>query len=113
MRTGAVRIDEVVRRAKRGDPAAEAALEATGRWIGRGLALVVSAFNPGRIYVGGEISAAWEILERPIRVALAEGAITPQAGAIPVVPDGNPAEHRLQGAVALVNAPLFAALAVG
>jgi predicted NBD/HSP70 family sugar kinase len=85
----------------------------TGRHIGKGLALVVNAFNPGRIYVGGEITASWELLEGPIREALAASTITDRARATPVVPDSAPAEYRLRGAVALVTAPGYAALAVG
>lgn len=106
-------IDEVVRRARGGEPAAVSALVETGRHIGKGLAVVVNAFNPGRIYVGGEITAVWEFLEGPIRDALAEGTITDRARSTPIVPDSSPAEYRLLGAVALVTAPGFAALAVG
>lgn len=106
-------IDEVVRRARRGEPAAVAALTDTARYIGRGLSIVVSAFNPGRIFLGGELGAAWDIIEQPIREAIAAGAVTPAAGAVPVVPDGSPGKQRLKGAVALVNAPSFAALSVG
>jgi predicted NBD/HSP70 family sugar kinase len=103
----------VVRRARGGEPAAVSALVETGQHIGKGLALVVNAFNPGRVYVGGEITAVWELLEGPIREALAESTITDRARATPVVPDSAPAEYRLRGAVALVTAPGYAALAVG
>jgi len=106
-------IDEVVRRARGGEPAAVSALVETGQHIGKGLALVVNAFNPGRVYVGGEITAVWELLEGPIRDALGASTITDRARATPVVPDSSPAEYRLRGAVALVTAPGYAALAVG
>jgi predicted NBD/HSP70 family sugar kinase len=106
-------ISDVVRRAKSGEPAAVSALVETGKHIGRGLAVVVSAFNPGRIYVGGEITEVWEFLEAPIREAVAAGSITERARATPIVADGNPAEYRLLGAVALVTAPGYAALPVG
>ncbi|HEX7979167.1 MAG TPA: ROK family transcriptional regulator [Gemmatimonadaceae bacterium] len=106
-------IDEVVRRARGGEPAAVSALVETGQHIGKGLALVVNAFNPGRVYVGGEITAVWELLEGPIRDTLAASTITDRARATPVVPDSAPAEYRLRGAVALVTAPGYAALAVG
>ena len=106
-------IDEIVRRARGGEPAAVSALAETGRHIGKGLALVVNAFNPGRVDVGGEITAVWELLEGPIRDALAASTITERARATPVVPDSAPAEYRLRGAVALVTAPGYAALAVG
>ena len=106
-------VEEVVRRALRGQPAAVEALRETGRHIGHGLAAVVSAFNPGRIYVGGEITAAWPILREPLFAALAAGTLTDAARQTPVVPDGTPAEYRLLGAVALIAAPTFAALSVG
>jgi N-acetylglucosamine repressor len=106
-------IDEVVRRARGGEPAAVSALVETGQYIGKGLALVVNAFNPGRIYVGGEITAVWEFLEGPIRDAVSASTITDRARATSIVPDIAPAEYRLRGAVALVTAPGFAALAVG
>lgn len=112
-RDGMPTIEEIVRRALAGEPAAVATLSETGRQIGRGLAAVVSAFNPKRIYVGGEVTAAWSLLEAPIRNALVEGTLTDAARATPVYPDTNPAEYRLLGAVALVAAPSFAALRVG
>ena len=106
-------IEEVVRRARGGEAAAIQALVETGTHIGRGLAVLVSAFNPGRIYVGGEITEAWEFLEAPIREALVAGTIPGSAGRTTIVPDTSLAEYRLLGAVALVTAPSYAALAVG
>jgi N-acetylglucosamine repressor len=106
-------IEEVVRRAQRGEEAAAATIAETGWHIGRGLAAVVNGFNPGRVYLGGEITAAWELLEGPIRQALVDETLTEAARATPVVPDRRPAEYRLLGAVALVAAPTFAAHRVG
>jgi N-acetylglucosamine repressor len=112
-KAGTPGIEEVVRRARSGEQAAIDAIVQTGTNIGRGLAVVVSAFNPGRIYVGGEITEAWDILERPMRDALVAGTIPGDAGRTPVVPDSSLAQYRLLGAVALVTAPGYAALAVG
>ncbi len=112
-KAGTPGIEEVVRRARGGEQAAINAIVQTGTHIGRGLAVVVSAFNPGRIYVGGEITEAWDLLERPIREALMAGTIPGEAGRTPVVPDSSLAQYRLLGAVALVTAPGYAALAVG
>lgn len=105
-------VEDVVRRALAGEPPAIAALEETAEHIGRGLAAVVSAFNPGRIFVGGEVTAAWSLLEAPIRRVLARETLTAATRLTPVVPDASPEEYRLLGAVALVTAPLFAAPAV-
>jgi N-acetylglucosamine repressor len=118
MRTRAARqnaptIEEVVRRALAGEPAAVDAIVETGRQVGRGLGAVVNAFNPKRIYVGGEVTAAWELLEPPIRQALEQETLTDATRATPVYADPNPAEYRLLGAVALVAAPSFAAPRVG
>jgi N-acetylglucosamine repressor len=106
-------VEEIVRRAKRGERAAEAAIAATGREIGRGLAAVVSAINPKRIYLGGEITAAWDVLEKPMRDALKEGTLTSATRETPIIPDRAPGEYRLLGAVALVAAPSYAAPRVG
>jgi predicted NBD/HSP70 family sugar kinase len=106
-------IEEIVRRAKRGERAAEVTLAATGREIGRGLAGVVSAINPKRIYLGGEVTAAWDLLERPLREALVEGTLTAAARETPVIPDRASGEYRLLGAIALVAAPNYAAPRVG
>ncbi len=106
-------VEEIVRRAKRGERAAQTTLAATGREIGRGLAAVVSAINPKRIYVGGEVTAAWDLLEGPLREALVEGTLTNAGRETPVLPDRAPAEYRLLGAIALVAAPNYAAPRVG
>ena len=110
---GTVTVEEVARRGLAGERAAIVTLEETGTHVGRGLAAVVNAFNPGRIFVGGEITAAWPVLRAPIQHALAAGALTSTAQRTVVLPDGSPAEYRLLGAVALVAAPSYAALAVG
>ncbi|HEV8214877.1 MAG TPA: ROK family transcriptional regulator [Gemmatimonadaceae bacterium] len=106
-------VEEIVSRAKLGEQAAVETLVETGRQIGRGLANVASAFNPKRIYVGGEVTAAWNLLEPAIRQALVEGTLTEVTASTPVYADPNPAEYRLLGAVALVAAPSFAAPRVG
>ena len=106
-------IEDVVRRALAGEKAAVDAIVETGHQVGRGLAAVVNAFNPKRIYVGGEVTAAWELLEPQIRKALEEETLTDATRATPVYADPNPAEYRLLGAIALVAAPSFAAPRVG
>ena len=112
-RAPATPVEEIVRRAQAGEPAAIEALAETGRHIGRGLAAVVSAFNPGLVFVGGEVTAAWEIVEPAIREVLAAETLTEATRRTPVLSDRDPAEYRLLGAVALVAAPAFAAPDVG
>jgi N-acetylglucosamine repressor len=106
-------VEEIVRRAKRGEKAAQTALAETGHEIGRGLAVVVSALNPKRIYLGGEVTAAWDLLEPPMRKALTEGTITTAARETPIFATGATSEYRLLGAIALVAAPNYAAPKIG
>lgn len=105
-------VDELVRRAERGEDDAVATLRETGRYLGLGLSGIVNAVNPGRIYVGGEITAAWPLIDDAVHLALGSRALTPEAAATPVLPD-RAAHPRLRGALALVAAPTYAAPRLG
>ena len=101
-------VDDLVARARGGDGKALAALLATGRYLGLGLGSVVNAIDPAHVYIGGEVTAAWDLIEPTVRAALAERALTLPAGATPITV--VPAEQypRLRGAAALIAAPSFA-----
>jgi len=102
-------IRDLISRAHSGDPGAIAALQTTARYLGAGLAMVVNGLNPECVYIGGEITEAWDLMEQTVRAALAERSLT-QAAARTPIRLAEPAEHpRLRGASALVAAPLFAA----
>ncbi|MCX6553089.1 MAG: ROK family protein, partial [Acidobacteria bacterium] len=85
----------------------------TARYLGLGLATVVNAADPACIFLGGEIIAAWDLLEGIVRQALAERVLAPAAASIEIRPVPSPENPRLRGAAALVTAPLFAAPQVG
>jgi predicted NBD/HSP70 family sugar kinase len=102
-------IEDLIARARAGDAKAVAALEATARYLGLGLASVINAFDPARVYVGGEITLAWELIEGTVRAALAERVLTPAAAGTEIRPVAAGEYPRLQGAAALVTAPAFAA----
>jgi len=106
-------VDDLVARARGGDRKAVAALQATARYLGLGLASVVNAADPTRIFLSGEIIAAWDLLEHTVRAALAERVLAPAASSIEITPVPSPDHPRLRGAAALVTAPLFAAPQVG
>jgi predicted NBD/HSP70 family sugar kinase len=106
---GGPTVKEIVARARGGEGRALETLRETAYYIGRGFATLVKTLDPRRVYVGGEITLAWDLVERTVREALREHALVPEAGEteIRVVPLGeNP---RLRGAAALVSAPAFAA----
>ena len=103
------RIEDLIARARAGDVKATAAIQATGRFLGLGLASVVNAYDPARVYVGGEITAAWDLIEPTVRGGLAERVLTPAAATLDVRIVAASEYPRLQGAAALVSAPVFAA----
>jgi N-acetylglucosamine repressor len=102
-------VEDLVSRARQGDTLARKALETTAHFLGAGMAAVVNAVDPARIYVSGEITSAWDFLEPIVRVALDERTLTPTRGraSFVVVPQHD--QPRLRGAAALITAPAFAA----
>jgi predicted NBD/HSP70 family sugar kinase len=102
-------IEDLISRARGGDSRALTALNSTARYLGLGLASVINAVDPSRIYIGGEITEAWDLIEPHVRDAIKERTLTGELGATPIriVPA---VEHpRLRGAATLVTAPAFAA----
>jgi N-acetylglucosamine repressor len=102
-------VEDLIARARGGDVRARAAIQTTGRYMGIGLVSVVNVFDPARVYVGGEITAAWDLIEADVRAAFAERALTPAVAATEIRPVAASEYPRLQGAAALVTAPSFAA----
>jgi len=100
---------ELVRRARAGEARALETLREAGHYLGLGLSMIVNALNPSRIVVGGEITAAWDLVEERVRAEIAERALTPAAARTPVIPEQTSTHPRLRGATALVAAPAFAA----
>ncbi len=58
-----------------GDPAALAAYDEVGGWLGTGTANVVAAFDPELVVVGGGVSAAGELLLGPAREVLEDSLV--------------------------------------
>jgi N-acetylglucosamine repressor len=106
-------VEDLVARARGGDAKAMAALQATARYLGLGLASVVNAVDPSRIFISGEIVAGWDLLESTVRQALATRVLAPAALSIEITAVPAPDQPRLRGAAALVTAPIFAAPRVG
>lgn len=107
--TATFSVEDLIARARAGDAKALAAINSTARYLGLGLASIVNALDPARIYIGGEITTAWGLIEPIVRSALRERTLTDFGGTteINVVPAED--HSRLRGAMALVAAPAFAA----
>ncbi len=99
---------DLVARARGGDAKANAAIQATARFLGLGLGTIVNVINPDSIYVAGEITTAWDLIEDTVRHALAERALTESAARTPLRVSVTEST-RLRGAAALIAAPSFAA----
>jgi glucokinase len=78
----------VAEAAARGDHAARAVLAESGRWLGRGLAVLVDVLNPERIVIGSMFVRCREFIEPTMAAELAREALPPAAAACTVVPAG-------------------------
>jgi N-acetylglucosamine repressor len=102
-------IDSLIARARSGDGKAAAALQASARYLGLGLGGIVNIIDPDCIFIGGEITTAWDLIESNVRTALGERALTPAAASTDIVIVSAEEHPRLRGAALLVAAPTFAA----
>ncbi|HEX8244261.1 MAG TPA: ROK family protein, partial [Longimicrobium sp.] len=102
-------IEDLIARVRAGDVRAAAALAETGRYLGIGLAGIITALSPARVVVSGEITAAWDVIGVLVAAGVQERTITRAAAATPIVlaPAGD--SPRLRGATALLVARRFAA----
>ena len=95
--------------ARRGDSKAVAAVLATGRFLGLGIGTIINLVNPDCLYLAGEITTAWDLIEETLREAIAERALTEAASHTPLRVTSTQEYPRLRGAAALIAAPTFAA----
>lgn len=102
-------IEDLIKRARNGDGKALAALHLTARYLGLGLASIINAIDPSQIYLGGEITEAWDLIEPQVRDAIKERTLTKELGLTPIRIVPAIEYPRLRGAVALVTSPAFAA----
>ena len=72
---GALTADRVSALARTGDVIALAALEVTGRYLGRLMANLAAAFDPEAIILGGGLVGAGDLLMEPARRAFMESAL--------------------------------------
>jgi predicted NBD/HSP70 family sugar kinase len=104
-----VTMEDVVARAVRGEAQATEALHETAYYLGRGFATIVKSLDPRRIYLGGEITAAWNLIGPQVRTALREQALIPGAGETEILTVPLNEHPRLRGAASLISSPAFAA----
>jgi predicted NBD/HSP70 family sugar kinase len=109
LRSSGFTLEDLIRRTRGGDERASAALLEAGHYLGIGLARIVTALSPAHILVGGEITAAWDLVGGVVAERIRENTITAAAAATPVTPSPGGDAARLRGATALLVARRFAA----
>ena len=102
-------IEDVIDRALSGEARARNALSETARYLATGVAGIVNAVNPAVVFVGGEITAAWDLFAPAIEAEIKVRALSVAAAATPVIPEPPGSRPRLEGATALMTAMRFAA----
>jgi glucokinase-like ROK family protein len=85
-----------------GDPAARTLIGEAGREIGVALAGLCNLLNPDCVIVGGDLSAAGELITEPVLESIRRYAITSAAEEVSVVPGVLGERAELLGALALV-----------
>jgi predicted NBD/HSP70 family sugar kinase len=95
-------IADVIELALEGDPPAKRVIGDAGRQIGAGVATLCNLLNPQRVIVGGELSAAGDVLLAPLVDSLDRYAIPTAAADVEVVVGELGKRAELMGALALV-----------
>jgi predicted NBD/HSP70 family sugar kinase/biotin operon repressor len=95
-------LSEVIDLARDGDPPAQRVIADAGRAIGIGVANLCNLLNPQRVVVGGELSAAGDVLLAPLQDSLNRYAIPTAAAAVEVVTGELGKRAEVMGALALV-----------
>ena len=79
-------ITDIIAQANRGDEKAIAALTATAEYLGEGIASLAHGLSPETIVVGGDITAAWDLLAPIINERLKSQYIIPEVARIDIRP---------------------------
>ncbi len=104
-RDESVSIRQMLELANNGDAAAARLIGEAGREIGVAVANLCNVINPDRVIVGGDMSAAGELITEPILESIRRYAIHSAAEQVTVVPGTLGERAELLGALALVLQP--------
>lgn len=90
---------EVIEQARQGHPPAARALDDVGTHLGQVLSVAVNLLQPAAIVVGGEMSAAGDLVLQPLRAALRRHCLDTVAGETQVIATELGEDATLIGAV--------------
>lgn len=79
-------ITDIIAQANRGDEKAISALRATAEYLGEGIASLAHGLSPEIIVIGGDIAAAWSLLEPIIKERVKSRYLIPSIAKIDIRP---------------------------
>jgi glucokinase len=83
---GTATVEEAVRAAQAGDERACAGLQAVGRYLGIGIANMITILSPDCVVLGGGVASAGELLFAPVRAEIARSVTTTSIDHVALVP---------------------------
>jgi predicted NBD/HSP70 family sugar kinase len=105
---GRAEVDEVLREAEAGSPAALSALDTTARWLGFGLAGLINILNPRLVVLGGLFGRIHPFVASTVRTEIDRLALPASRELVEVVPARLGVDAPLLGAAELAFEPLIA-----
>lgn len=97
-----IEIKEVIQAALKGDQYAISALAGVGRWLGKGLSMLIQIFNPEMIILGGEMSLAHPFILPPIHQSIQIFCNPDLGNEVPILVSKLGAQAGIQGVAALL-----------
>jgi glucokinase len=83
---GTPTVEAAVQAARAGDPRAVRGLADVGRYLGIGIANMITVISPDKVVLGGGVAAAGELLFEPIRAEIARRVTTTSIDEVEIVP---------------------------
>ena len=83
--TNSFTVLDLMPRARGTDAKAVVALQTSARFLGLGLATIVNLINPDSIYLPGEITTAWDLIEKAVRRSMTKRILTDPVASVPVL----------------------------
>jgi Transcriptional regulator/sugar kinase len=105
-----ITFEHLLRLAEQGDTKAVEALEEMAKYLGRGIAPLVSGLAPDMIVIVGEVTRAWQRVGPIIKETLKQHSFT--RAETQLVPSDPITQPRLRGTIALVLLKHFGAPAI-
>jgi len=106
---GGFTVLDLIARARSGDIKALSAVRETGKFLGLGISAIINIINPDCLYLSGEITTGWDLIDDIVSQSMATRVLIESATRTQLRVTSTHEYPRLRGAAALIAAPTFAA----